>query len=101
MTKEKLEDIPAQSPDEIVGQFRVVHKRALSVAIQGTGLWLYDGPGDRKLYAIDSRYWFADFGLPPIDDCSVFGSKDDYQGMERLVVCVCHDLCPASCRVSS
>jgi hypothetical protein len=75
MTKDKIEDIPAQPPAELTGQFRAVHKRALSAATRGAEPWKWDGPGNRKLFAVDFRYWFADLEVPRKEDCFVLDPK--------------------------
>ncbi|KAI0696461.1 MAC/Perforin domain-containing protein [Cytidiella melzeri] len=64
-------EIPSQPPAELASQFRAVHKRALTGAVYGVLNWIYSSTQNRKIFAVDTRYWFADLEIPLKGDCYV------------------------------
>ncbi len=72
MTRPSIDDIPLQPPAWLGGQFRAVHKRALTgAASDSVSSWSYWSSTNRVVYAVDYRYWNADVELPHKSDCYV------------------------------
>ncbi|KAI0696241.1 hypothetical protein BC835DRAFT_1414356 [Cytidiella melzeri] len=69
-------DIPKEPPAELAGQFRAVHKRALTGAVHGVlENWIYRSTQNRMVFAVDMRYWLADLEVPLKGDCYVLDPK--------------------------
>lgn len=78
--------IPSQPPADLAGQFRAVHKLAMTGASTGVpDNWVYHNYDDRKkmVFAVDYRYWLADLEVPRKADLFVLDPKMTIQEWRR------------------
>ncbi|KAI0684447.1 hypothetical protein BC835DRAFT_1310575 [Cytidiella melzeri] len=59
--------LPSQPPAALAGNFRAVHKSALTAAV--TGATRQRSYQNHRFFGVDMRYWFADTQFPPKLDC--------------------------------
>ncbi|KAI0766732.1 hypothetical protein BC629DRAFT_1596249 [Irpex lacteus] len=74
MTRKSIGDIPAQPPASLAGSFRAIHKLALTGAAVGAHA-VFHSSGNRVVYWVDYRYWYADIEVPEKSDCYVLDPK--------------------------
>ncbi|KAI0682376.1 hypothetical protein BC835DRAFT_1424502 [Cytidiella melzeri] len=76
MSGKSASQIPLQPPAALAGQFRAVHKRALTVDTNGVGdNLIFQGPQNHLVFAVGARYWLTDVKIPPPEDCFVLDPK--------------------------
>lgn len=74
MTGSSASAIPKQPPESLAGQFRAIHKRALTGASKGaTSVWHTEN--NRVVFATDYRFYLAELEVPPKGDMFVLDPK--------------------------